>query len=131
MAHCGLQLRLALLRLRRNARAHGLVGVAVSQLPRPEGRSLFTTPAQGPEFWEQAGLSRKSDIQPATLARGRQDPLRDDSSVPDTGRWGWKVRMVKGKAPKVLIASAGKERMADISGMSRKDHVTSPVREVL
>ena len=56
------------------------------QLPRPEGRSLFTTPAQRPELWEQAGLTRKSGIQPATLATGRQDPLRDASSVPDTGR---------------------------------------------
>jgi hypothetical protein len=41
------------------------------QLPRPEGRSLFTTPAQRPEFWEQAGLTRESGVQPATFATGR------------------------------------------------------------
>jgi len=27
----------------------------MSQLPRPKGRSLSTTPAPRPEFWEQAG----------------------------------------------------------------------------
>ncbi|OCX68841.1 hypothetical protein [Acidithiobacillus thiooxidans] len=48
------------------------------QLPRPEGRSL-----QGST---QARLTRESGNQPATFVTGRQDPLRDASLVPDTGR---------------------------------------------
>jgi len=72
----------------RTGRLGSPVDILWSQLPRPEGRSLFTTPAPRPEFWEQAGLTRESGSQSATSATGRQDPLRDASSVPDTGRWG-------------------------------------------
>lgn len=77
----------------KRARAAIDVLVAISQLPRPEGRSLR----------EQARLTRESGNQPACVGNRSSRPT--PGCFLSSGHWKVGIMLAKGKAPKVPAAS--------------------------